>query len=36
MPLACLFTILLLRARMFAQLIFSPATSKPSSAPFLK
>src|SRR4029077_7169301 len=36
MPLACFLTILSLRARTLPQLIFSPLTSKPSSAAFLK
>src|SRR6267378_7595628 len=36
MPLACFLTILSLRASTLPQLIFSPLTSNPSSAPFLK
>src|SRR6266699_3951699 len=35
MPFECFLTILSFRERTFAQLIFSPLTSKPSSAPFL-
>src|SRR5260370_8905245 len=34
-PFECFLTILSFRARTLAQLIFSPLTSKPSSAPFL-